>query len=253
MRPPSAFVHLRGWVKGFALAFACSGVAACGGATDVRELHGSAAGMSPGGGAAMAGSGVGGLDASAGTGSGSCFVPAEPVDGGTLRGDVKLASEADATKLASTAELMGSLIILPSYAGPLYLPNLRRIGGDLMLDASPSEPPSLATHLRLPSLERIDGSLWIYHGSNLVELDVRDLKTVGSDVFILQNVALSSVRFDNLVEVGGNVAFLAQDGLPACALEPYPLFDAWGLANGAADTRCHCESPCGYPVARCSN
>ena len=181
-----------------------------------------------------------------------CIPAREPQGSGVFEGDVTLSKPSDVAAIADFAEIRGSLRILPTYAGVVDLPSLQKLGGDLHVDdpLSPAIESIQLTSLRVPNLQRIDGELWIYLALKLTELDLHSLESVAGRVFIMRNLSLRIVRLDRLTAAGG-VIFSAQTSLPSCATEAVPVLTDVTLANGSADTDCHCESPCGYPQARC--
>jgi hypothetical protein len=183
----------------------------------------------------------------------TCLLDREPLGSGAFEGDVILSTSGDVAAIADFAEIRGSLRVLSTYSGVLDLPNLRSLGGDLHVEGTPSPAAvvSQLTSLRLPNLERIDGEVWIYLAWNLGEVDLRSLESVAGQLFIMRNVSLRVARLDALGEVGGGMTFQAQTSLPSCVTDPVSLLAGLTLANGAADTRCHCESPCGYLQAKC--
>lgn len=183
----------------------------------------------------------------------TCLPDREPLGSGAFEGDVTLSTPDDVAAIADLAEIRGSLRVLSTYSGVLDLPNLRLLRGDLHVEGTPG-PATVVnqlTSLRLPNLERIDGEVWIYLAWNLGELDLRSLESVAGQLFIMRNVSMRVARLDALAEVAGGVTFQAQTSLPSCVTDPVPLLADTALANGAADTRCHCESPCGYLEAKC--
>ena len=182
-----------------------------------------------------------------------CVPDREPQGNGVLEGDVILRRPSDVVAISGFAEIRGSLHILPTYSGVVDLPNLQKLGGDLHVEgtSSPTTGTILLTTLRLPNLQRIDGGLWMYLASQLVELDLHSLESVAGEVFIMRNLSLRVVRLDRLTAVDDSVIFSAQTSLPSCATVAVSVLTDVTLANGFADTDCHCESPCGYPQARC--
>jgi hypothetical protein len=192
----------------------------------------------------------GGTPTEAGAGNdGECN---EPGPGEVFDGDVFLTTEEEAETARAYSEITGDLPIFGMAGLGADLPNLTRVGGDVRADSTEIERLSLV-HLR-----EIGGELWIYLNRSLLEIDLRNLVTVGEQVFIDRNDAVTAVQLFALEEIAGEPAdgfvFTAQLALPSCfeerLLERYPNVS---ITPGNGPVCDDCSFECGALVVNCTN
>jgi len=168
--------------------------------------------------------------------------------GETLDGDLVLAGVADAQAAESLSEVTGSVIVLPSYEGPLALANLTRVGGSVRVEAVLIENATeydypRVTDLALPNLETIGDELYLYLATSLVEADFRALIEVGTQVYVHRNVALRVLRLDSF-EQGG--VLITANLLPQCAIDAVcAQVGGQSCGNSLSPEGCACIPRCG--------
>ncbi|MBI5385686.1 MAG: hypothetical protein HZA90_13490 [Verrucomicrobia bacterium] len=92
------------------------------------------------------------------------------------------------------------------------LDSLTVVEGDLTLQASGRST------LSLPNLKFLGGSLVVDHNGELVRLDAEQLLTVGGSVTIQVNGALTSINLNRLETVGGSVVLVGNSALTTAGL-----------------------------------
>src|SRR6185436_10050324 len=107
-----------------------------------------------------------------GAGGGACAVEA-PAGGTVFEGSITINNAADAVAAQAYTEITGSLVMGIAFTGAVDLPRLRAVGGDVYAEGGGM------TNLRAPNLASIGNDLWIYLVTELVEVDLRSLVTVG--------------------------------------------------------------------------
>ena len=177
------------------------------------------------------------------TGGQDC-VPLAPARGQVFEGDLFLLTPADVEAAQQYSEITGSLEVQAT-SEPLdvELPQLRRLGGELSADS---------TKLRrfaAPRLESVGSQLWFYL-NDMVELDLRNLTTVGAQVTIHRNLALRVLQLDALVSAGedGNMLLNRNLQLPDCFLDV--LDERFNFVRTDAP-ECICTRSCGLIEAHC--
>ena len=204
------------------------------------------------------GAGTGGTAGGAGTGgAAACVVPPAPSsDARVHTGDLTIADAAGLEAARALSEVTGTLRVAPALSGRLDLPNLRVIGGDLMVEAMLTSSgttyayPSISD-LRMVNLTRIGGDLWIYLATSLVETDLSSLASVGGEVYVHRNTQLRGVGLDSLRDVGSTVHF-SSNQLARCEVDAIVAALHTGTFNGlGGDKDCVCSTTCGHLVPRC--
>jgi hypothetical protein len=204
------------------------------------------------------GAGTGGTAGGAGTGGAAACVapPAPSSDTRVHTGDLTIADPAGLEAARALSEVTGTLRVAPALSGALDLPNLRVIGGDLIVEAVLVSPgttfayPSISD-VRMVNLTRIGGDLWIYLATALVETDLRSLASVGGEVYVHRNTQLRGVGLDSLRDVGSSVHFSANQ-LARCEVDAIVAALHTGTFSGlGGDKDCACVTTCGHLVARC--
>jgi hypothetical protein len=200
-----------------------------------------------------------GTGGSAGAGAGgaaACVAPPAPSAGASVHtGDLTISDAAGLEAARALSEVTGTLRVAPALSGRLDLPNLRVIGGDLIVEAVSGSPGTLVfpliSDLRLVNLTRIGGDLWLYLATSLVEADLPSLASVGGEVYVHRNVLLRDVGLDSLRDVGISVHFSANQ-LARCEVDAIVAALRTGTYSGlGGDRDCVCETMCGHIVPRC--
>lgn len=187
--------------------------------------------------------------------------PAPPVDadgcefpgpGQPFDGDIVLTTQEEVDAARGYSELSGNLTILGTLGLSVELPNLTRIGGDLRADSTEIE------RLSLPHLDAIGGELWLYLNQALLEVDLRNLTTVGEQVFIDRNIAVTAAQLFALEEIGGEPAtgfvFTGQLALPSCFEERLvELYPGISITAGNGLMCSDCSFSCGGLAANCGS
>jgi len=195
------------------------------------------------------------LDAAASDGGPECPLRVAYAAGVVHEGDLVIAGADDLDAAGNISEVTGDVHVLPSYAGVVDLPNLRKVGGsvrvsgEISTDAESVIWPEL-TELRLPNLTSIGGELYVYLTDALVETDFRSLERVGAQVYFMRNLALRRVGFDSLVEA--SVQIQAAPVLAACEIDQV-CAQVGGVSCGAeySDPDCTCQVICGRVESSC--
>ena len=171
--------------------------------------------------------------------------------------DLIIANAADAISAASVAEVGGSLVIQPSFAGELDLPNLQNVAGDVRLEGhavagAPESEWAAITALRLPNLQSVGGEVFVYLTGQLLETDFRRLATVGERVYFMRNLALRRVGLDALM--AGSVSIQASPLAAACEIEAIcARVGSTGCGAEYSDPACSCETRCTRLEPRCAD
>jgi hypothetical protein len=172
-------------------------------------------------------------------------VPLAPARGQVFEGDLFLLSPTDVDAAQQYSEITGSLQ-LQATSEPLdvELPQLRRLGGGLSADS---------TKLRrfvAPRLESVGSQLWFYLNHDLVEIDLRNLTTVGAQVSIHRNLGLRVLQLDALVSAGEGGSLLLNRNLqlPDCFLD---VLDQRFILVRTDAPECICTRSCGLIEAHC--
>src|SRR5688500_18270829 len=122
-------------------------------------------------------------------------VPLAPAHGTVFEWDVLLVTPADVEAAQQYSEITGSLQVQATMEPmDVELPQLRRLGGEL------SAGSTKLRRFAAPRLESVGSHLWFYL-NDLVEIDLRNLTTVGARVTIHRNLALRVLQLDAL-EIG---------------------------------------------------
>ncbi len=140
---------------------------------------------------------------------------------------------------ASLTEITGDLEVgsrLTDAVPALALPNLKRLGGDLMIQGAALE------QLSLPNLVSVGGSVSVTQASRLVETDLRRLRDVAGDMFFTNNAQHARIRLDSLSSVGGELT-IDDPQLAACELEAIHA-SAGVTAPNLGREGCTCVSSC---------
>jgi len=99
----------------------------------------------------------------------------------------------------------GSVELSATRAAKVAWPELRTIGGNLMVDVSP-ELVSFAA----PKLEHVGGTVEFASDLELKRLDLRSLNAVGGDLVIIEDYRLDELKLESIASVAGAVQL---DGL----------------------------------------
>jgi hypothetical protein len=189
------------------------------------------------------------LEAPAGGGGAPACAP-KPValPGNVHEGDVVIATRADAEAARALSEITGDLTVLPSYCGPLELPNLVTVGGSVRVqpenlgDTQQKIYPEL-TALSLPNLTSIGSELFLYLAYSLVETDFRSLESVGYRVYYMRNLALRRIGLDSLTQ--GDVTLAALPVAAPCEIEAIcNQVGSTGCGATTPEVTCTCETRC---------
>jgi len=181
--------------------------------------------------------------------TGTCEDELSTPTGTVFEGDVVLATADDVQLAAGYREITGSLYVATSFAGPLVLPNLRHVGGDVWVEATIDDEliDSNITELRLPALETIGSSLWIYLNASLQSLDLRRLERIGSRFWVYRNLTLWDIRLDALTSFGEDAQVQGNPQVPGCfadaLIEQLQGFDT-GSIVGDTESPCACQDVC---------
>jgi hypothetical protein len=171
--------------------------------------------------------------------------PLAPARGQVFEGDVFLVTPADVEAAQQYSEITGSLQVQAT-SEPLdvELPQLQRLGGELSADST------TLRRFAAPRLESVGGQLWFYLNA-VVEIDLRNLTTVGARVTIHRNLALRALQLDALVSAGddGNMLLNRNLQLPDCFLDV--LDERFNFVRTDAPPECICTRSCGLIQAAC--
>lgn len=140
-------------------------------------------------------------------------------------------------RLPALKRVGGAVELVATRIETVAWPDLRIIGGSLMVDLSPE-----LVRVAMPKLESVGGMLEF--GSDLVlrELDLRNLRRISGDALIVFNGELTTARFDRIEEVGGMVYL---DDLPKLdRSEIEPLWHAGDESRPIGTVGC-CQSMAG--------
>jgi hypothetical protein len=205
-----------------------------------------------------------GVVVTAGSGAGGAIsepscpsTPPAPQAGNVVPSDLIIANAADAIAAVSVAEVGGSLVIRPSFAGELYLPNLLNVAADVRLEGhavagAPASEWAAITALRLPNLQSIGGQLHVYLTGALVETDLRSLTNVAEGVYFMRNLALRRLGLDALM--AGSVSIQASPEAAACEIQAIcARIGSTGCGAEYSDPACSCETRCGRLEPRCAD
>ena len=199
------------------------------------------------GGEAVGTGGAGGQGGSGSGGAGACAV--EPPAGGTVfEGSITINNAADAVAAQAYIEISGSLVLGSAFTGVVDLPRLRTVGGDVYAEGGGM------TNLRAPNLTSIANDLWIYLVTQLVEVDLRSLVTVGGRLWVYRNPKLATLRLDALRQVAEDVQIRDDSPLAACVVDDIAAHITAGMTKTALGTPhpdCHCETVCNHAEERC--
>lgn len=187
-------------------------------------------------------------------GAPDCPSESQPLEGDVVEGDQVIATAEQANALRTVTQITGDLQVASSYSGVLELPNLRVLGGSLVVESPLIENHTAIdwgrmTELRLPNLQSIGGRLYLYLTNALVETDFHRLESVGAEVYIYRNVALRRIGLDSLSQAPS--VYFADD-LAAAQCEVDAICSRVGKICGpAGGSKCSCELLCGRIVPHC--
>jgi hypothetical protein len=177
-------------------------------------------------------------------GGGQDCVPLAPAQGRVFEGDLLLLTPSDVEAAQQYSEITGSLQVQAT-SEPLdvELPQLRRVGGGLSADST------TLRRFAAPRLESVGSQLWFYL-NDVVEIDLRNLTTVGAQVSIHRNLALRALQLDALVSAGESGGLLLNRNLqlPDCFLD---VLDQRFILVRTDAPECICTRSCGLIEAHC--
>ncbi|WP_437708473.1 hypothetical protein WMF45_30265 [Sorangium sp. So ce448] len=186
-------------------------------------------------------------------GAGDCESGPEALEGSVHRGDLLIASDADALAARAYSTIDGTISVSSDFAGTLDLPSLLEVGG-IRAEGSASSGELVTAQIkaiRMPNLVRVRGTLWIYLAFELLEADFRKLEAVDARLWIHRNTELATLRLDALRSVGEDVQITDNFKVPACALERIEANlraagnTSIGISGGSQETGCECRLVCG--------
>jgi hypothetical protein len=202
--------------------------------------------LAGGGGGGVGGSVTGGGGVATGVAgsvaTGGCAPPAAPAGGSVFTGDLSIYTTAEATAAQAYTEVTGTLLV---GAAAVDLPRLRKVGGDLY--ASSSSIVSFSA----PNLTSVGGQLYFYLCSNLLELDLRSLQSVGQRAWVYRDIVLQSLRLDAFTTAGAEVSIQDNLKLLPCVVDDIEAHGPPGAYVGFANPACHCETICGHAQQLC--
>lgn len=154
-------------------------------------------------------------------------IPGQPSSSRIYEGSIVLESPSHVPAASNYEEITGDLVIrinVDNYTH-LELPDLKKLGGSLILD-----PLSKVVNISLPSLEVVGAALMSVEGPRLGNLNAPNLRSIGNNliltstqvrsfhlprlarvdgmVMISQNAELTSVSFSALERIGGGLSLM---------------------------------------------
>lgn len=202
--------------------------------------------------------GAGGAGGLGGAGVGDCAPVAVP-PGGKVCADLLIETAADATAAEECTEVTGGVTISPFFKGTVDLPRLRKVGKDVRRDGANAPTttgdPAQTTHVLLPNCTEIGGDLWFYLDFNLVELDLRSVRTIAGRAWVYRDTMIHTLRLDALQSVGMDFYIGDDFQLPDCVAKDIESHVTAGQSSTATGTKtpanCHCEPVCGHVEQLC--
>lgn len=138
----------------------------------------------------------------------------EEPEGQVYEGSIVVETSAQLEAVQHYDAVTGDLVVRISTddTAEAQLPNLNRIGGNLVVD-----PLARITSLSLPALESIRGSLMITQNEQLTRIEAPQLTTVAQN-FQLAGTSLRTLELDELRQIGGMVSLTQNQALSSIEL-----------------------------------